>query len=59
MTMTTNTFQLPHPQLGVVAGRDGDVVSFRGIPYATLADRFADAQLAESYPAPLDATKFG
>ena len=57
--MTTDTYELQHPQLGAITGRDGDVVSFRGIPYATLADRLADAQLADRYPAPLDATKFG
>lgn len=57
--MIVDTLDFQHPRLGAIAGRDGDVVSFRGIPYATLADRLADAQLVEKYPAPLDATNFG
>lgn len=58
--MATDTFEFRHPRLGAVVGRDGDVVSFRGIPYATLADRLAEAQLVEQYPTtPLDATELG
>lgn len=57
--MTVNTLDFQHTRLGAIAGRDGDVVSFRGLPYATLTDRLAEAQLVEKYPAPLDATNFG
>lgn len=57
--MAVNALDFQHPRLGAIAGRDGDVVSFRGVPYATLTDKFADAQLVEQYPAPLDATNFG
>lgn len=59
ITMTAAKFDFQHAHLGAIAGRDGDVVAFRGIPYATLTDRFAEAQLVERYPAPLDATNFG
>lgn len=57
--MTVDTLDFQHPHLGAIAGRDGDVVSFRGVPYSTLTDRFADAQLVEQYPTLLDATNFG
>lgn len=57
--MTVNTFNLEHPKLGNILGRDGDVVCFRGIPYATLKDRLSEAQLIEQYSGPMDATHFG
>jgi carboxylesterase type B len=50
---------LAHPQLGDILGCDGSIVNFRGIPYATLQDKFAQAQLLTSYPDPLDATQYG
>ncbi|KAH7000696.1 esterase/lipase [Ilyonectria destructans] len=56
--MTADTYNLKHP-LGNILGRDGDVVCFRGIPYATLKDRLSEAQLIEQYSGPVDATRFG
>jgi carboxylesterase type B len=49
--------------LGDIQGRDDDgVVQYLGIKYATLKDRFADAELISERPASagvLDATKDG
>ena len=57
--MANDTLEFQHPRLGAIAGHDGDVASFRGIPYATLTDRLAEPQLVEEYPNPLDATNLG
>ncbi|KAJ9132448.1 Carboxylic ester hydrolase [Pleurostoma richardsiae] len=40
-------------------GVDGDIVNFRGIPYATLKDRLAEAQLLDQYDPPVDARHYG
>lgn len=56
--MTVITFE--HPSLGKVLGQDGEAVRFLGVPYATLAHRFAEPQLLNnSLTLPLDATRYG
>lgn len=57
--MATDTLEFHHPRLGAITGLDGDVVSFRGIPYASLSDRLAEPQLVDSYSSPLNATNLG
>ncbi|VUC37783.1 unnamed protein product [Clonostachys rosea] len=57
--MTPDVIQVQHPQLGTVKGCNGDVVSFRGLQYATLNDRLADPVLKTRYTNPLDATTYG
>lgn len=55
------TTQLAHPTLGTIIGNDGpSVASYLGIRYATLANRFANAQLP-SYPPNnhINATDYG
>ncbi|XP_014554756.1 hypothetical protein COCVIDRAFT_104164 [Bipolaris victoriae FI3] len=52
---------LKHPALGEIKGnqRDG-VAQFLGLKYASIKDRFAPPELADSYgPGNTDATKFG
>ncbi|KIW10037.1 hypothetical protein PV08_11813 [Exophiala spinifera] len=54
------TSTLNHPTLGEITGRDGDgVTQFLGVQYATLENRFAEAQVKSSYSTPLNATAHG
>ncbi|CZR40603.1 uncharacterized protein FPRO_05503 [Fusarium proliferatum ET1] len=59
MAEVVQVFQLQHPLLGCINGTDGDVVAFRGIQYATLENRLAEAVIKDSYPKTIDATKYG
>jgi hypothetical protein len=57
--MSTGVFQVQLPQLGTIEGCEGDVVAFRGVPYATLRDRLSEPLLKDQYESPIDATKPG
>ncbi|KAF5714315.1 esterase lipase [Fusarium mundagurra] len=59
MGEAVQVFQLQHPLLGCVNGTDGDVMAFRGIQYATLENRLAQAVMKDTYPKVIDATKYG
>ena len=51
---------LEHPQLGSVAGiHHKDAIQYLGIPYATLAHRFAAPTVKSEYSDGIDATKYG
>lgn len=54
------TSTLKSASLGEIRGRDDNgVIQYSGIKYATLKNRLADAELAESNGGVLDATKDG
>jgi hypothetical protein len=59
MAEAVQVFQLQHPLLGCINGSDGDVVAFRGIQYATLENRLAQAVIKDTYPREIDATEYG
>jgi carboxylesterase type B len=49
-----------HPAIGRVIGKGGDkCTQFLGVKYATLKDRFADAELVRYDGSGIDATRFG
>ncbi|KAI1843768.1 hypothetical protein JX265_001062 [Neoarthrinium moseri] len=57
--MAAPNFSFTHPQLGKVTGTDGEVVCFRGIPYATIKNRLAEPQLMNQYSDSVIATSNG
>jgi carboxylesterase type B len=59
--MAPEVVNLQHPAIGSIKGTSfsAEVEEYRGIKYATLADRFARGQLIESYSSDVDATSHG